>query len=234
MKRLVSTALAVALLLSLGALAVLARSGGDILSPPDNVVVAAAQPQTSAALGAPPTGGKYNVIALALDNGLSLASELVNDVNATTDATALQALKWDPDSGWAVYDPSDQYPEDFSLLVGDAVMLRMQGSTSTVYSLVGDVPAQGSVNFTLVGATPACKYNYISLPLDQGAITLASELAADIGDVARILEWNPDSGYAVYDPSDTYPEDFTVRIGYPYMVCMTNTEAKTWPSTSIP
>ena len=36
MKRLLSTALAVALLLGLGALAVLARGGGDILTPADN------------------------------------------------------------------------------------------------------------------------------------------------------------------------------------------------------
>ena len=49
MKRLVSTALAVALLLGLGALAVLARGGGEILSPADNAVAAAAQAQTAAA-----------------------------------------------------------------------------------------------------------------------------------------------------------------------------------------
>ena len=51
MKRLLSTALAVALLLSLGALAVLARGGGDILTPADSVVSAAAQPQRHGAGG---------------------------------------------------------------------------------------------------------------------------------------------------------------------------------------
>ena len=71
MKRLLSTALAVALLLSLGALAVLARGGGDILTPADSVVSAAAQPQT------PPrrtqTAPKYNSIALPLKMATTLA-----------------------------------------------------------------------------------------------------------------------------------------------------------------
>ena len=48
MKRLISTALAIALLLGLGALAVLARGGGDILTPAGSVVAAAAQPSTGA------------------------------------------------------------------------------------------------------------------------------------------------------------------------------------------
>jgi hypothetical protein len=225
MKRFVSTALVVVLLLGLGTLAVLARGGGDILTPAGSV--AAAQSQTAAA---PDAGPKYNAIALALDNGKHLASTLVADVNATSGATALQALKLDPIAGWAVYDPADAFSEDFSLVVGDAVVLLMQGSNPTVYSLLGDVPAQGSVKFALVGATPTCKYNYISLPLDQAAITLASGLATNIGDVAQILQWNPDSGYAVYDPTDAFSEDFAVKIGYPYLVCMT--ASKTWPPVS--
>ena len=51
MKRILSTTLAVALLLGLGALAVLARGGGDILTPvrAAPVALAAAQPQTAAA-----------------------------------------------------------------------------------------------------------------------------------------------------------------------------------------
>ena len=63
MKRLLSTALAVALLLGLGALAVLARGGGDILTPADNVVAAAAQPQTAAAPDAPMATSGINWIA---------------------------------------------------------------------------------------------------------------------------------------------------------------------------
>jgi hypothetical protein len=67
MKRLLSTALAVALLLGFGALAVLARGGGDILTPADNAVAAAAQAQTAAAPDAPAVTYKYNDVALVLD-----------------------------------------------------------------------------------------------------------------------------------------------------------------------
>jgi hypothetical protein len=225
MKRLLSTALVVVVLLALGALAVLARSGSNILAPGDSV--AAAQPQTAAA---PAAGPKYNAIALPLDNGIVLASELAADITATTGATALQVLKLDPTAGWAIYDSSDPFTEDINLAVGDAVMLLMEGSVTTVYSLVGDVPDQGTVHFDLVGATPACKYNYISLPLDQSTITLASELAAEIGGVTQVLEWNPNSGYAIYDPTDPFSEDIVVKIGYPYLLCMS--DSKTWPPVS--
>jgi len=231
MKRLVSTALAVALLLGLGALAVLARNGGSILTPAGSVA-AAAQPQTAAAPTA--DGPKYNAIALALDNGKHLASTLAADITATTDATALQVLKWSPDMGYAVYDPTDLASEDFAIVVGDAVFVLMQGASATTYSLVGDVPAQGSVSFSLVGQTGTCKYNFISLPLDQGSLTLASELAGAIdavsptGGVSQVLKWDPTMGYAVYDPTDLASEDFAVQIGYPYFVCMTT--SKTWPA----
>ena len=69
MKRTLSTILAVALLLGLGTLAVLARGGGDILTPvrAASVALAAAQPQTAAAPDAPAASSNYNVIALPLD-----------------------------------------------------------------------------------------------------------------------------------------------------------------------
>jgi hypothetical protein len=229
MKRTLSTILAVALLLGLGTLAVLARGGGDILTPADNVVAAAAQPQTAAA---PDAGGpKYNAIALALDNGKHLASTLAADITATasgtTGATALQVLKWDPDTGYVVWDPTDPLSEDFAIDVGDPVLVLVQGTAATnTYSLVGDVPPQGSVQFSLSGGTP-CKYNFISIPLDKGSIALASGLASNIADVTQVLYWDPTGGYTVWDPTDPLSEDFAVKIGYPYLVCMT--ASKTWP-----
>jgi hypothetical protein len=231
MKRILSTILAVALLLGLGALAVLARGGGDILTPADNVVAAALQPQTAAA---PVVGGpKYNAIALALDNGKHLASTLAADINAPSGALALQVLKWDPNNGYTIYDPLDDPPEDFAILVGDPVFVLMQGTSAKTYSIVGDVPAEGSVSFALVGNSTSCKYNFISLPLDQGSIKTAGQLASaingvsPIGGVSQVLAWDPTAGYTIYDPN-TPEEDFSVQIGYPYFVCMTI--SKTWPA----
>ena len=72
MKRILSTILAVALLLGLGALAVLARGGGDILTPirAAPVALAAAQPQTAAAPDAPATGREVQHARLTLDHRL--------------------------------------------------------------------------------------------------------------------------------------------------------------------
>lgn len=224
MKRTLSTVVAVALLLGLGALAVLALPGAQVAGNPAPVVMAAPM----AAPDAPAAGGKYNAIALPLDNGITLASALVSDINATTGATAVQALQWDANLGYTLYDPMDPFSVDFTLTVGDAVFVLVEGTASTVYSMVGDVPDQGSVDFSLVGASPDCKYNWISIPLDKDLLTLASELATDIGDVSQVLVWDPTNGFTMYDPADPFSVDFSVRIGYPYFVCLT--ASKTWPA----
>jgi hypothetical protein len=224
MRRVLTTVLAVALLLGLGALAVLALPNGSapLAGAP---AVSAAAPEFEP--DAPNAGGKYNQIGLPLDNRITLASALVNDINATTGGTATQAFKWDPNNGYSLYDPNDPFSVDFSLKVGDPVLILMEGTAGNlVYSMVGDVPAQGSVKFNLVGATP-CKLNHITLPLDKGSITLASQLTTAIGDVSQVLVWDPNNGYTIYDPQDPFSQDFSVRIGYPYFVC--TTASKTWP-----
>ena len=97
MKRLLSTALAVALLLGLGALAVLAHGGGDILTPADKVVAAAPQPQTAAAPDAP-MASIYNDVALPLNvqsqfTSLGLTFDYAGLANFVSGAQ--QVLEWD-------------------------------------------------------------------------------------------------------------------------------------------
>jgi hypothetical protein len=227
MGRLLSAVIAVAVLLGLGGLAVLASPVGSMplaLVP----VAAAAQSEIAAAPAAPAAGPKYNTIALPLDSGITLASQLFADINNTTTSTALQLLKWDPAAGFITYDPLYPFSEDFPLAVGDPVLVLLQGTgASDVYSMVGDVPPPNSVHFSLIGDTATCQYNFISVPLDKGNITTASELAASIGGVTSALKWDPDQGYIIYDPTYPFSTDFDVKIGYPYFVCMTAT--KTWP-----
>ena len=191
MQRLVSTALAVVLLLGLGALAVLARGGGAILSPADDVVAAAA-PDAPAAIGP-----KYNAIALPIDGGYDLASELAAHIQASTGNTVYQLLKWDPNQGtegaFEVYEPGSLVSDDFDLFVGDALFALLSGR-GTVLSLVGDVPPEQSVTFPLVGDPAGCHYNFISVPLDMDGITKAAALANDIGDVVQVLSWDPALG----------------------------------------
>lgn len=229
MRQVLSTVIAIALLVGLGALAVLALPGAQVGLNPAPVAVAAAVAVGPNAPEAPMGNGKYNAIALPLDNGITRASELLKDINATTGSTATQALKWDPNVGYTIYDPNDPFSFDFALAVGDPVFVLLEGTGNPVYSMVGDVPAQDSVHFSLVGGSPTCKYNFISIPLDKGTLTLASELVTDIGDVSQVLVWDPTSGFTIYDSTDPFSQDFSVRIGYPYFVCMT--ASKTWPPT---
>jgi hypothetical protein len=246
MKRLISTALAVALLVSLGALAVLARGGDEILSPADNVVVAAAQPQTAAAPDAPSTGGKWNMLGVPLVvSSITNAASLEAYIESNTTTTVGRLLKWDASlgasGGYRNWDPADEEASyNFPVGVGDAFWLLSVGSGTPVLSYVGNVPDQHSVTFGLVGSQPSCHYNMITVPLDKGTITNAAALASDIGlvsgvgvsAVGRLLSWNPTlngvGGYYSYDPADEEASyNFDVGIGYPYWVCMkTNV---TWP-----
>ena len=232
MKRTLSTILAVALLLGLGALAVLARGGGDILTP-----VRVAPVALAAAPDAPAAGPKYNAIALPLDTGLSLASELEAYIETSTGNTVSQILKWDPTQGaegsYVIYEPGSPFSVDFGLRsAGDALFALMSG-TSTTLSLVGDVPPERSVTFDLVGDPAGCHYNFISVPLDMGAIATAEDLALSIGDVVQALSWDAAQGdegaYIIYEPGSPFSVDFDVEIGYPYFVCVSNATAKTWP-----
>ena len=255
MKRTLSTILAVALLLGLGTLAVLARGGGDILTPADNVVAAAAQAQTAAAPDVP-LSSKYNMIALPLAVQTTWASS-TPVIPFTSQGLAqfvglssvTQVLRWD--AARQAYDqwlPQDvppsgtvggQYTETpYALATGGVyrMLLNNANSSLTVVSFVGDVPAANSIRYTFVGAT-ACKYNQVSIPLEQFApsgISDSQQLAVSMGGsskVAQVLRW--DATRQAYDqwlpgdvpPSGTVGGQYTetpypVNIGYPYVVCM--------------
>jgi hypothetical protein len=253
MKRTLSTILAVTLLLGLGALAVLARGGGDILTPvrAAPVALAAAQPQTAAAPDAPATGPNWNAIAMALDSISTIpnAQALADAIPGTQ-----QLLTWDKAAqAFDFYVPYPVVPDpdglgnNFDLTVGMPVMVQVDSSASKTFSLVGDVPPQtgnsGAVQFSLVGGTP-CQWNFISLPLDQGSITKAQQLAdainAKIGDgnahVEQLLVWDATSTVQAFDFYVPYPvvpdpdglgNNFDTYIGYPYLVCV-NTSTS-WP-----
>ena len=78
------------------------------------------------------------------------------------------------------------------------------------------------------------QWNFLSLPLDQGHLTTASELAADIGGVVQIMQWDAASQNFpwpthIYLPGSRSGEDFPVRIGYPYLVQLDSSGPSRWP-----
>lgn len=176
---------------------------------------------------------KYYALTQVLDNGVTSASDLVSNITSTTSITPVTILKWDPNIGYAFYNPRNPGgggSTDFSINVGDPIYVEAEADFGTTYTIVGDVPEQTAISFQLEGDAGVCKYNFISIPLHRSDLVDAAALAADIGDVDQILEWDPNAGYAFYNPAN--PEgggstNFPVKIGYPYFVCMNN--SKTWP-----
>ena len=220
MKRILSTILAVGLLLGLGALAVLARGGGDILTPvrAAPVALAAAQPQTAAAPDAPAASSNYNMIALPLDVQVTWANITPTAIPFNSQGLAQyvglssveQVLHWDPElQAYDQWFPAGGYgfvgggvvTSPWALVTGNVYRLLLNNTNSslTVVSFVGDVPDANTVKFTLYGAD-ACQYNEISVPLEQATLTDATALANSMGgstNVSQVLRW--DASLQAYD-----------------------------------
>ena len=217
MKRIFSTLLAIALLLGLGALAVLAR-GGDILTPADNAVAAAAQPQTAAAPDAPAALLNYNLIALPLDVQTTWANITPTAIPFTAHGLAQyvglssvdQVLHWDPvaqrydqwipvagmENGGYGYVNGDIVTSPWSLTTGQVYRLLLNNTNQslTLVSFVGDVPPANSIKFILHG-TAGCQYNQVSVPLERGETLTTSRALADsmggMANVSQVLRWDP-------------------------------------------
>ena len=237
MKRVLTTVLAVALLLGLGALAVLAL--------PNAAEPLAAAPSVSAAAApeAPDATYNYNVVALPLDATGSIpdAAALVDYLNRAATGepkTVDQVLHWDADAQdfTDYYLPNLGLGTNFALEVGGVYWILLDSTAPSVFSIVGDVPDVDAVQYNdLPGASPNCVYNNIIIPLDQwnAGISHASDLIAAMGGptvVDQVLQWNADDqDFTDYWlPNIPIGTDFTVQPGYPYMVCLlANTD---WPN----
>ncbi len=250
MKRIISTALAVALLLGLGALAVLALPGAQATLAPANVAAAPVAFQSAAAPDAPTIGEKYYVIGMPLDAADQFSGatpSLGFDSDGLADfvgSSVTQVLRWnagrqdfdswDPvaDRGWVNGDPIDI---PFDLAIGTAYWLLVDSSGPGVVSFVGDVPNAYSIAFTFLGTDPSCAYNQITIPLEQAGLIdadlLADSIDATVGTISviQVLQWNPGrQDFDSWDPvadrgwvnGDPVDVPWLTRIGYPYMVCL--------------
>jgi hypothetical protein len=235
MRRVLTTVLAVALLLGLGALAVLALPNGSapLAGAP---AVSAAAPEFQDAPEAVLATNKVNVIAMPLN-----ATNQFTNAGKSFDADGLAAIAgtgvvqvstWDATSAsYRSWDPIAVDGDNFSLAVGGNYRLVLDSTANTIVSFVGDVPAQGSVKFNLVRPTSgACRVNDISLPLDQAAITTADQLAIAVGNVEQVLEWvGGTQSYRSWDVLAQDGDNFAVKIGYPYRLCLAAAGSTTWP-----
>lgn len=203
---------------------------------------------------AAPTAAKYNVVGMPLDATQQFASQgLGFNSDGLADfvgSSVTQVLRWNTarqefDSWDPVYNEgvvNGVYTTTpFALAVGGSYWLLVNATAPTVVSFVGDVPAAGSVKFTLKGTSPTCSYNAITIPLEQSSLTNSDLLADSISttQVSQVLRWNAarqefDTWDPVYNEGvvdgvyTTTP--FSTRIGYPYWVCLlAGVNGNVWP-----
>ena len=225
MKRILSTAAFIILIVAIAAVAVYALNGASVAqtAAAPAAVPGSASVETNAL--APAAGEKYNAIALPLDSSASF-TYMASGLKAYVGASASAVMKWDAtNQQYVTYTGG---PGDFALETGGAYFLLLDSTADNVLSFVGDVPPEGSISFSLVKDTgTGCKYNAISLPLDQDQITLASELMTDIGGVTSVTRW--DAAEQKFVSYTGGLGDFAVSIGYPYFVCLNNGAPANWP-----
>lgn len=232
MKRILTTLLAVALLLGLGALAVLAMpsASAPLVAAPFVSAAADFDPDT------PAVGmTNFNAIAMPLDASASISPFTASGLAAYHGDSVVQVLRWNPGiQSFDSYVPNvSPSVLDFELEVGRSYFLELDSRSGTVFSIVGDVPEPGEVFFSLTKGTTAtaCAFNSVSIPLDQSGIKKASELATDVGGVLQVLQWDAAiQSFNAYVPGVSPSVlDFDVRIGYPYFICVNNAGPAQWP-----
>lgn len=118
---------------------------------------------------------------------------------------------------------------NFNISTGEFIFLYTDITTPSSISLVGVVPDPGEVSFSLVSASPPLR-NFISLPLDQGDLTSAANVATDIGSgVSRVFRFRNDiQSYQTYFPG-LPGTDFSLVIGEPFGTLLTTGAPTSWP-----
>lgn len=231
MRQTFSTLIAIALLVGLGALAVLALPNGQMALNPAPVAVAA---QVVAGPEAPLGTNRYNVIAMPLDttNQFTNAGQPFNAAGlaAIVGPGVQQVLKWNANTNSHLQYIPGLGGDNFNLSVGGVYWLELDSTANNIVSFVGNVPTQGSVTFALVRpAAAGCRYNDISIPLERSDITTPQQLANSIGNVEQVLQWSPATNTYQQYLVGLGGDNFTIKIGYPYHVCLQAGGNTTWP-----
>jgi glycerophosphoryl diester phosphodiesterase len=120
---------------------------------------------------------------------------------------------------------------NFPVEVGEVYFLYLDETAPSVVSLVGGVPAMGEVSFALARPDPggACAYNFISVPLHRDDLVDADALAADIGGIYTVSRYNVVTQDMTWRMPGGPGENFPVRPGYPYILCLEEAGPATWP-----
>jgi hypothetical protein len=182
------------------------------------------------------TGTDYAWLALALDDSaLVMASDLEAAIEAhsTPAVNCLTVSQWNAASQTYTHYTTVPVPTgDFALAQG--LPCRVETDSAAVFTLVGAVPAAGSLSFQLQSTTWT-DYTWITLPLELDTLDMASDLEAHIESHSNpvtgcltVSQWNAASQtYTHYTTVPVPMGDFAIRPGRPYRVEVT--ASALWP-----
>lgn len=226
MKNLLSTALFGVIFLGLAALAFLSAPRGA------SEVAASTAPETTSAVvaGSAPSAllatNKFTNIAIPLIVSATTADAVATYIDGTNNSIK-QVSRYDSGTQSLVTRNvgSPFGVPNFTVNPGDWLLVSADSAAPTNFAWVGDVPAQGSIDYSVVVG-----FNAIMLPLDQAALATADDLAASIGNVSQVSYYDATTQSLVTRNvgSPFGVPNFAVKIGYPYLVNSTGTT--TWPT----
>ncbi|MEZ4512308.1 MAG: hypothetical protein R3C62_10555 [Chloroflexota bacterium] len=223
MKNLLSSTLFVVLLAAFGFVAYAAFPGGA-------EITAGSAPATDmgfaqSAPAAPAATINWSNIAIPLDAGITTADAVANYI--ANNGSIQRVAKWDSATqSLIVRNVGAGFgTPNFSVAVGDWLLVGANSSAPSSFAWVGDVPSAGSRDYDLV----ANGWTSLMLPLDQGSITTADALGTTIGNVTRVARWDANSqAFVIRNVGAGFgTPNFSIQIGYPYLVY--STAATNWP-----
>ncbi|MDO9576539.1 MAG: hypothetical protein Q7J16_01510 [Candidatus Cloacimonadales bacterium] len=167
------------------------------------------------------TGTNLNLVALPLETGYTMASDLGNAIGADV------VNVWDAaGQGWlSASNLGFMWVDDFALQDGYTYLVNILADTD-VY-IVGSLIIQ--LGYNLI-TTTGTNLNLIMCPMNRSDLTMASELGNDIGVCDVVNKWDA-AGQGWLSASNLgfmWVDDFAVDIADPLMVNVTSDTV--WPS----
>lgn len=158
-----------------------------------------------------------NLVALPMDQGYAMVSEFADDYMGNFDTLNY----WDNTvQGWVAAFDIGYWEGDFPISEGSVIYLNALSNVD-VYS-IGDMPATNA-SYSLVSGL-----NTMMVPLNYGAMTMASDVATAIGTLDTMNYWdNAVQGWVAAFDIGYWEGDFPVSIGFPMYV--NSLSATTWP-----
>ncbi len=173
----------------------------------------------------------YNFISIPLDSTASISPFNASGLATYMGSSVKKIVRFDPSiQGFKTHTVGGSL-NNFDLTIGGAYFIEVDSTSANALSFVGNVPAQGSVTFSLTrGSTPTdCRYNAISIPLDRADITNAAGLATAIGGISKVVRWDASiQGFRTHTVGGSL-NNFGTSIGQPYFVCVNGNGPTSWP-----